>query len=278
MPMPSADDQDAAFALRETACSHGSVAWREAGQGLPLVLLHGIGSGSASWAGQLETLASAHRVIAWDAPGYGGSSPLPSPRPLARDYAQVLSEFLQGLQIDELVLLGHSLGAIMAAAWAAEPTARLHALVLASPARGYATASPQVRDTKYRERIELVERLGIEGMAAQRAAGLCAAGAAPPVIEQVRRNMARATPGGYAQAAHLLAHDDLLSHLHKVRTPVSVLCGGLDQVTPPAACAQLANEVSAPFHLLDGVAHACYLEDPAQFNAALLKLLEARDD
>ena len=264
---------DERFALRRVECAHGEMAWREAGQGMALVLLHGIGSGSASWVGQFEGLAASLRVVAWDAPGYGASAPLAEPRPLARDYARVLSEFLERLDIKELVLVGHSLGAIVAAAWAAQPTAALRALVLASPARGYALAPAAERDAKYRERLEMVERLGIEGMAAQRSAALCAPGAAPATIELVRSNMARATPGGYGQAAHMLAHDDLLTHLRQVAAPVAVMCGEHDAVTPLPACAQVASDIAAPFVTLRGAGHACYVEDAGQFNTALLSCL-----
>jgi pimeloyl-ACP methyl ester carboxylesterase len=263
------------FALRRVACSHGDVAWREAGEGAALLLLHGIGSGSASWAGQFDGLAAKLRLIAWDAPGYGGSAALPQPLPLAQDYARALSEFVDRLGLGELVLVGHSLGAIIAAAWAAQPSTTLRSLVLASPARGYANATQAVREAKVRERVELVDRLGVAGMAAQRSAGLCAPGAAAQTIEQVRLNMARATPGGYAQAAYMLAHEDLLTHLRRVTAPVTVMCGELDTVTPPAACEQIARAIAAPFVRLTGVAHACYVEDPNQFNSALLACLNS---
>lgn len=267
---------DARHSQRFAACSHGRVAYREAGtKGLPLVLLHGIGSGAASWAGQLDGLAARHRVIAWDAPGYGDSSPLPSDTPLARDYAAALGEFLARLEVDELVLVGHSLGALIAAAWAAAPTARLHALVLASPARGYGSAAAELRQAKWRERVEAIERLGPQGLADARAAALCAPGAAPEAIEQVRANMARVTPRGYAQAAYLLAHDDLLAHLRRVLAPKAVLCGELDRVTTAEASAEVAAAAGASFTRLDGVAHACYVEQPRAFNAALCAAIAA---
>jgi pimeloyl-ACP methyl ester carboxylesterase len=271
--MHLAPNPDERFELRQVACAHGRIAWREAGQGLPLILLHGIGSGSGAWSGQLEGLSSTFRVIAWDAPGYGGSDPLHDPTPLATDYAQVLADFVHQLGLTEAIVLGHSLGALVAAAWAAQPTLHVRALVLASPARGYGQATPELRATKFRERAELVARLGIDGLAEQRSAGLCAPGASAGVLAQVRRHMARATASGYLQAAHMLANDDLLTHLHHVKAPVSVLCGELDRVTPLDACASVAHAVGAPYVPLRHVAHACYLEDPVQFNDALLALV-----
>lgn len=275
--------------LQRVRCTHGDVAWREAGSGAPLVLLHGIGSGSASWAGQFEGLSATHRVIAWDAPGYGKSAALDVPLPLAGDYVRVLAEWLAAIDVQAPCVVGHSLGAIVAAAWAvasaAAPTATTAGpvvLILASPARGYGAAPETERNAKHQDRLAMLDRLGIDGLAVQRSANLCAPGASAAVLEAVRSNMARATAGGYRQAAHLLAHDDLATHLAllarapRAKLPVAVLCGELDRVTPPQACRELAEHFDLPFTLLPNVAHACYVEDPLQFNAALQTCLGQR--
>jgi pimeloyl-ACP methyl ester carboxylesterase len=259
--------------LQRTAHAEGVLSWREAGQGMPLVLLHGIGSGSGSWVGQFDAFAATHRVIAWDAPGYGGSDALPNREPLAADYASALDRLLDELKVSEAIVLGHSLGAIVAAAWCASTSRRVLGLLLASPARGYATASSEVRETKYRERVELIERLGVPGMAAQRSAALCAPHASAQAVAAVRDNMALVTPGGYAQAAWMLAHDDLMSRLRQAPKPLAVLCGELDRTTPPDACERVARECGAPYVPLHRVAHACYVEDAAQFNVAIRSVI-----
>lgn len=260
--------------LNSAAGAHGTMAWREAGGGVALVLLHGIGSGSGSWGGQLDAFATSHRVIAWDAPGYGGSAPLRDERPRVAGYAAALDNLLDHLGVDETFVVGHSLGAIIAVAWAATTSRRVRGVVLASPARGYAAAHDEVRELKYRERVEMVERLGVEGMAAQRSGALCAPGASAHALATVRENMALVTPRGYSQAAWLLANEALAGHLMGLpRPPLAVLCGELDLTTPPDACERIARECGAPFIQLAGVAHACYIEDAVQFNAALKKAI-----
>jgi pimeloyl-ACP methyl ester carboxylesterase len=62
--------------FRVASVAAGHVAWLEAGEGPALVLLHGIGSGARSWRAQLDGLSDRFRTIAWNAPGYGESSPL----------------------------------------------------------------------------------------------------------------------------------------------------------------------------------------------------------
>ena len=123
----------------------GQVSVRECGtaQGdtLPLVCLHGIGSGSASWLEAALMLSRRTRVIAWDAPGYGESTPLPLDTPRGVDYAQRLHALLDAMGIQRCVLVGHSLGALMAAPAVRQGAERFAALALISPARGYGAAA-----------------------------------------------------------------------------------------------------------------------------------------
>src|SRR5215210_1780461 len=57
-----------------------TISYRETGTGPALILMHGIGSGSAGWLFPLETLKG-YRLIAWDAPGYGASALLSMEKP-----------------------------------------------------------------------------------------------------------------------------------------------------------------------------------------------------
>ena len=262
---------------RRTRLAHGELAWLEAGPATqadraqpPLVLLHGIGSCASSWRAQLANLSAERRVLAWDAPGYGESAPLAVSEPKAADYGAAAAAWLAAAGVHGAVVVGHSLGALMAAALAARPETDLAALVLASPAQGYASASVEVRAAKVNERLVALRTLGPERMAAERAARLCAPGAPNAAVAEVRNNMARVREPGYAQAAWMLSNDAIAPYLAAARAPVAVLCGALDIVTPPQPAEKLAEQIGAPFTLLPGVGHACYIEDPESFDAALL--------
>lgn len=263
----------------------GPIAWREHGapDAPAIVLLHGIGSGSGSWAAVMAPLATAgHRVIAWDAPGYGGSAPLGNPAPLAQDYAVALEALVRGLELEAcgpITLVGHSLGALIASGTAARAAIDVRTLVLASPAHGYGKAEPELRERKYRERIDALDQLGIAGMAEKRSAALVAPGSSEAVIGAVRANMVLASDGGYRQSAHLLAFDDTRTHLRTIaaarRCRAGVVCGSLDTVTPPKGARALAAEFGLPYREIDGIAHALYVEDAARFVSALRELMAA---
>src|SRR5919204_6534830 len=125
------DERIARFARKQWR----GISYREGGAGPALVLLHGIGSSSASWLFQFETLPG-YRLIAWDAPGYGESDFLAPPTPRPADYAQALHEFLDRLLLKDVVLVGNSLGCLMAGAYAAAHPERVRSMLLLGPAGG----------------------------------------------------------------------------------------------------------------------------------------------
>src|SRR5687768_11070562 len=126
------DDRIATFAPKTSK----GISYRETGAGQALVLLHGIGSSSASWLNQLETLKG-YRLIAWDAPGYGNSDFLKSEKPKAADYAEALHAFLDRLILKDVVIVANSLGCLMAGAYAAAHPERIRSMILLDPAAGH---------------------------------------------------------------------------------------------------------------------------------------------
>lgn len=263
---------------RDISSAHGPISFLEAGSGQPLVLLHGIGACAAAWQAQLTQFAHRYRVIAWDAPGYGASAPLVMARPAAEDYADALAALFAAARIERPHVLGHSLGAIMAAAWAGRTDADARSLLLASPARGYGASEPPKRQAVYAERVKALAELGIDGLAAARAPQLCAAGADEAVVRRVRENMTQITPRGYRHAAWLLSTAVLQDYLSCLRAPAAVFCGSEDGITTPQACADVARLLNTDVRILPGVGHACYVEAPAEFNAAVLASLRSIEE
>ncbi|MBA2964964.1 MULTISPECIES: alpha/beta fold hydrolase [Ramlibacter] len=259
------------FPSHGCATAGGTIGYREATGERPLVLLHGIGSGAPSWLRQLDQLGGRFRVLAWDAPGYGESQPLPAAQPTAHDYAARLWQWMDALgEQRPLVLVGHSLGALMAAAAAAAQPQRVQRLLLLSPAQGYGRADAAVREAKLRDRLHNLQTYGPAGMAQRRAPAMLSPAATPEQIAEVGATMARVHPAGYTQATHMLANADLAGLLEQVRCPVTVGCGDADGITPPAGCRALAERLHLPYVSLGPVGHACAVEAPG----AVSRLIE----
>lgn len=256
--------------LREAAAGALKMSYRCAGEGLPVVLLHGIGSTSASWVYQLEGLGGRFRVIAWDAPGYGLSSTLPAASPAAAEYADALAALLDALQAPSCILVGQSLGAIIAASFAAHRPDRVRGLVLLSPVNGYGRADAQARAQMLNARLQAMESEGAQGFADHRAPGMLSPNAPAEALELIRLNMGQLRADGYAQAASLLAYGWLIDDAPRYPGPALVACGGEDRVAPVEDCRTIAGSLKqCEFRLLPGLGHASYVEDPATVNEVI---------
>jgi pimeloyl-ACP methyl ester carboxylesterase len=253
------------------------LAWREAGQGVPLVLAHGIGSASDSWERQLEHFARDFRVVAWDAPGYGGSGDLAAGTPCAADYADALDQLLGALGIERCHLVGHSLGALIAAAFASRHQHWMLSLTLANAAAGHGRLDPATRATRLKERLADLEAFGPAGLAERRAPRLVGPDASPEAVERVRAVMAKVRPLGYGRAARMLAEGDIFADLDHIDTPTLVMCGTLDRVTTEESNRAIAKALrGGRFAALPGLGHASYVEAPELFNQVLGRFLAER--
>lgn len=237
---------------------------------VPMVLLHGIGGGAAAWSLQLEALASRFQVLAWDAPGYGMSSLVPTAQQAdAPAYGQRLWQWLDGIGVrGPIHLVGQSLGCIVSAAAAALAPARVLTLTLLSPALGYGTAEESERAAKRAQRRDSVCAWGMAGLAQRRAPALLAR-PTPENVARVRDVMSRIPEAGYLAAVDLLMASDLRTHLAAVRAPVTVAAGRHDTITPYDQCKALAQDSHALFVTLGEAGHASYVEEPALVNALL---------
>lgn len=261
-------DLNQRFPLSRISTETGhQIAFRSAGTGpITVVCLHGIGSGSASWINIARQLPSGLRLIAWDAPGYGESSPLMTECPKATDYAHSLANMLQVLGVHSCVLIGHSLGAMVASAYVREAERNaVKALILLSPAQGYgAMGKEQTRNRILNERIAQLED-GVVNMAVKRSSRLLSNQATEADRKLVTWTMARLHDMGYRQAVNLLCNDELTTYLPPPEDVcVRVACGTEDIVTTPESCAQVAHWCDQQLIPIENAGHACYVEQSGQ--------------
>jgi len=247
------------------------------GRGTPVVLLHGIGSRARSFLPLIEALDPRFSVVAWDAPGYGDSPPLAVEAPDASDYAAMLNRLLAELDISRCILIGHSLGALIAARLAVVSTNRVATLALLSPALGYGADRTGPLPASVAARLDELDRLGAAAFAAKRAPGLLADPVGrPDVLQQVESAMAEVRRPGYDQAARMLASGRLLKDAKQVAVPTAVWVGTQDRITPPANARQVFESLPPParraYAEIPDAGHAACQERPAEVACAILSL------
>jgi pimeloyl-ACP methyl ester carboxylesterase len=260
--------------------SAANIAYRESGRrdAPALVLLHGIGSTSAGWRLQYAPLGERFRVVAWDAPGYGESRPLPGETPSVDAYVEALVRLLDALGIERAILGSNSWGTITAVGLARRHPERVRGLVLGGPAAGMAMLSAEERAKAVAARVERIARLGPAKMRDEDATRLVAPGASAEVLAWIR-NPAGVTVEGYSQAARMMGAADVVGEIAAVRCPVTVVSGERDIVTPPEAHAKriAAAAPQARFESLPDCGHLPHLERAERFNAAVLELARAAE-
>jgi pimeloyl-ACP methyl ester carboxylesterase len=218
--------------------------------GLPLVLLHGYRAGADLWLPfTLPGLSTEHRVIAPDLPGFGYSGPL-SHYDLPA-YADALRSFLDALNIEQINLLGHSMGGQIAIALAAAYPDRVNALVLADSA-GMPRVEPRwlvpfkmLADSSLRHwrLYPSLMRLGVRASAGREGLKLL-------------------------QAAHVHGY------LKSLTMPVLVIWGSRDRVVPLEHGALLVRAIpNARLAVVRGAGHMPYYQKPHEFNRIVLSFL-----
>ena len=265
------------FPQHTSTFSNRLFSYRTAGEGTQtIVMLHGIGSSAASWFDTAILLQSDARIIAWDAPGYGRTTPLGITQPKATDYAEALHILLEGLGIENCMLVGHSLGALMGAAYTSRYASpgQIRHFTLISPAHGYGGTPPEntQAETIRSKRLSIVDTLGIEGMARARAGRLVSPRASRIAQEWVHWNMACLHADGYRQAVELLCGDDIM-HYTQHHIPVSVYCSEADDITPPESCREIAAGYGTTLSMIPHAGHASPVEVPDEIAALLQKEL-----
>lgn len=249
------------------------IAYRTAGSGEALVLLHGGLADSRSWRRELDAFSDTHHVIAWDAPGCGQSFDPPSDTSLD-DYADWVAGLLDALGIDQAHLLGHSFGGGLALAVAIRHARLVRSLILVSAYAGWAgSLSAEEVDARRRwaERsAQQPARLWVDGFLET----LFDETTPPSLVEQTRAIMLDTRPTGMLAMAHAFAAADLTDGLGDVAVPTLLLYGDEDRRSSGSiAEAMHAAMPASRLEFIGGAGHEVPLEAPDAFDHEVRRFL-----
>ena len=251
-----------------------------AGEGEPLLLVHGLGGAAANWLALAPLLLPGRRVIVPELPGHGGSEPLPA-APSLSAYADRLAVLLD----EPAAVVGHSLGGAIALRLAIRRPDLVRALVLA----GSAGISSGSRRARYSLTITGLLKPGKRIAPHRRRVGQSALlktivfgrwGAAdPPALSPELVEAYLAGPGRHTDtlsASRALMRDDPRVDLERVRCPTLLLWGARDHQLPIGDAFEYARRLHAPLRTIADCGHLLIAERPDACADAIQAFLSSR--
>jgi pimeloyl-ACP methyl ester carboxylesterase len=249
------------------------IGYRCTGAGPPVVLLHGGLSDSREWLRQIEDLSDDFTVVAWDAPGCGGSSD-PDPSFRLPDYADVLASFIRALRLEHPHVVGLSFGAGLALELYRRHPQLPASLVLASAYAGWAGSLPP---EEAEERLRSVLRqadLPADEVVAEWLPSLFADATRTDLVDEVATIMCDFHPAGMRAMAHAFAEADLRGVLPRIEVPTLLLYGGADQRSLLTVAQELHAAIPhSRLVVLEGIGHQSNVEAADRFNGEVRTFL-----
>jgi 3-oxoadipate enol-lactonase len=234
----------------------------------PLVFLHGVGGGHHAWEQQLPYFAGlGYPSHAWDQPGYG-HSPTVEPYDLEHISAS-LARLIESLGSEPVVLVGHSMGGMIAQETYARHPRLVKALALCFTSPAFAGGSSEFTKQFIAARIgPLDEGKSMAEIAAQLIPTM---GSNSKLAEQL---MAGVPPETYRKAVRLLTTFDRRKELAGIKVPTLLIAGSEDKTAPPSVMERMAQKIpGAEYALIPNCGHLGPMDRPEEFNAALLAFL-----
>lgn len=240
------------------------VAYDLVGDGPTVVLCHSLGGNRSLWAGQVEALAGERRILAYDLRGHGGSE-LGDEPPSMRVLAADLIALLDGLGIKRAHLVGQSIGAMTVLRAAIDAPARIRSCVVLDAV----DRADREWNERYEQRAAFAEREGgVASIARDLSARSLGAGTRerkPELVESYAMTLAAVPGPGYAWACRAMIGLDLRAGLSRIDLPVLVGAGEEDELTTPAAAAEIAAAITgAELATIPGAGHVPCLERPVE--------------
>lgn len=253
--------------LKRVRVHKHSIAYRCAGEGPPLILLHGFLCDSRCWEPQLIDLADHFRVVAWDAPGAGLSSDPPDTFTTA-DYARCLTDFLDAVSIQRAHVVGLSWGGILAQEFYRLYRTRVVGLVLADT---YAGWKGSLAEPVWKERLAncLRDASGpADELVRKFLPGVFSDAAPEDLRDEMSIIVSEFHPLGFRLMSLSSAEVDTRDLLPTIAVPTLVLWGDDDRRSPISVAEQLREAIpGAELRVIPNAGHVSNMERPKEFNA-----------
>ncbi len=255
-------------------------AFTQRGTGRTAVLLvHGIGGGRSIWSNSssatLRALTDAgYQAVALDLPGYGGSEHLGPPT--LDNMVQALQDLIHHIGAARTIVLGHSMGGMVAQELVARSPQLVQGLVLACTSASFGNADGAWQAKFLADRLApLDEGEGMWRMAQRLVPKMVASGTHLAAQQLAVDVMSRVPEATYRAALQAIASFDRREALAQIRVPTLVLAAEHDMTAPPDVMQRMASRIiGGQYACVPHAGHIANVESPTAFNECVLRFLE----
>ena len=245
-----------------------------AGDGFPVVMLHGLGGTSNMFQPQMRALAN-FRVIRLDLPG-AGRSPRPAEPLTMQTIVDAVLGILGSLRVDSAHFVGHSMGTIICQALAADRPELVASLVLFGALAEPTDATREGLLTRARlarsgAMVEIAEQIIGQALSAHTRDN------APVAVAFVRESITRQDPESYAQNCETLSKAQAVDAC-RISAPTYLITGDADAVNPPSVAQALCDKIKgAACSVIDRCGHWATIENPQVSGQRMIEFLRRVD-
>lgn len=251
------------------------ITYERQGDGPPLLLLHGYVGDSRTWRPQIDALSDEFTVVAWDAPGFGGSSDPPETFQLA-DYADHLAAFVHALGLERPSVAGLSFGGGLAIELYRRHPSIPRTLVLASAYAGWAGSLPDDEvELRLHQALRLAD-LPTGDFVGTLIPTMFTPSTPAEVVDGFAVTMTGTHPDGLRVTARAFAEADLREALPSIDVPTLLVHGDEDVRAPLSVAEDLHARIPASkLVVVPGAGHIVNLEAPERFNSEVRTFLHS---
>ncbi|MHB8663841.1 MAG: alpha/beta fold hydrolase [Acidimicrobiales bacterium] len=269
---PTPDDDRLVW--KRTTVDGRTALYGVAGEGLPVLFLHGWALGQHSYKQALKRLVRLGcQVWAPALPGFGGTPELPSRRFSFAGYAEWVDGFCEAVGIQEQVfVVGHSFGGGVAIKFAHDMPSRVRYLVLVNSVGGstWQSAGSTIRSMAERPLWDWGIHFPTDVLPFPQVTRIL-----PVVLEDALPNLVR-NPRALWRVGQLARRADLTPELEELKArklPVVVLWGDKDEIVPRASFDALCQAIGSEGEVIHG-SHSWLLADPDAFGEVMTNVVE----
>ena len=223
-----------------------------------LIFIHGSGGDHSAWSNQYAALHKHYNIVAVDLPGHGRSEG--SGKSDIENYCLSVKKLFDILQLKNVILVGHSLGAAITLQFALNYPQTIYGIVTVGGGMKM-PVNPAIFEflkTNPTESVELICKFSVAKANREK------------FMEPLMKSLAQARIDVLQGDLSACDKFDVSPEINKISLKALVICGAEDKMTPPEFSRQIVESISgAKLCLIEGAGHMVMMEKPDEFNEAL---------